>query len=100
MEKPRYKTLRRFLLTRKGEAPKLFEPDQEVEYDGLPSENLEPLNKAAEDRVAEAAAVFAKQRRDAAIRSAPGGDALAEALAELLAGAVSRKSAKAKAEAA
>lgn len=100
MEKPRYKALRRTMISRKGRPPLMFEAGQELEFDGLPGGNLEPLNDAARKRHEEAEAVFSKQRREAAIRSAPQGEAIAEALAELLAGAVSRRATKAKAEAA
>lgn len=100
MEKPRYKALRRTMISRKGLPPLMFEPGRELEFDGLPGSNLEPLNDAARKRQEEAEAAFSKQRREAAMRATPQGEAIAEALAELLAGAVQRRAPKAKAEAA
>lgn len=101
METPSYRALRRSLIHRKGMAPLVYETGDVVDgYAGLPGDNLEPLNEAARKRQAEATEAFAARRRQAVIRSAPQGEALAEALAELLAGAVSRRATKAKAEAA
>ena len=103
---PKYKCIRPFLLTTKSNGvatTKLYEAGAIVDYDGEPSDNLEPLCKEGEARRKAFDAERARKRREAALRATPQGDAFADALTEALEGAfawMAEKRGKAKAEAA
>lgn len=100
---PKYKCIKPFLYTKKdggAVSVRLYEAGSIVDFDGIPSSNLEPLD--AEGRKAREAAeeLFAEQRRDAALKAANIGGAvsaeamlgrLAEMMGEMMAAAQERK---------
>lgn len=104
---PKYKCIKPFLYTRKVDGvatTRLYEAGSIVDYDGHPSENLEPTCKEGEARRRAFDEIRAKQRRDAVMRATPQGDVFAEAIQEALEAAFARmaekRTSKAKAEAA
>lgn len=100
---PQYKCIKPFLYTKKANGiatTRLYDAGSIVDFDGIPSANLEPLD--AEGRKAREAAeeLFAEQRRDAALKAANVGGAvsaeamlskLAEMMAEMISASQSRK---------
>lgn len=90
---PQYKCIRPFLLQGKNadgtaRPVRLCEVGEVIEYDGLPSDNLEPLCKVGKARRAEAEVQFDAQRRKAALNASQQNVGLAAAIAEMVAGAV------------
>lgn len=90
---PKYRCIRPFLLQGKDAngvpyPVRTIATGEVVEYDGLPSDNLEPVDKAGEKRREEAEEVFAAQRRKAALNASQQNVGLASAIAEMVAAAV------------
>jgi hypothetical protein len=89
---PRYRCVKPFLLQTKvdGKAvpPTLYQIGAEVEFDGLPSSNLEPLDKAGEEMRGKAEAEFAAQRRRAVLNATDSTRAMSEAIAEQISSAI------------
>lgn len=87
---PKYRCIKPFLYQGrkdaegKAPAPVMYQIGDEVDYDGLPSSNLEPLCAEGEKMRDKAEAVFAKQRRDAKLAQAPAGQEMVAAIAEAM----------------
>lgn len=87
---PKYRCVKPFLFQPPKDAngiapgPILHAIGDVVEYDGLPSANLEPLDAKGEAMRDRAEAHFAKQAREAKIKQAPAGQEILAALSEAL----------------
>lgn len=104
----KYRCIKQTLLQKKGQKPILKKIGDEVldtEFDGRPRpSNLEPLDKAAEDAMAEAAVFFEEEDKRKALaeskqlRAASAGlaDMIGAAIGEALAGFTAKASPKAK----